>query len=70
MADLVKGEIADDASWMTDLCLDSVDWAELMMELGDKYKQQPEMLSDRILAQAQITKALTPRTIAQAIDEL
>jgi acyl carrier protein len=70
MADMVKGQIPDDASWTMDLGLDSIDWAELMMALGDKCKREPDELSDLILERAQITKALTPRTIAEAIDGL
>lgn len=70
MAGFVKGDIPDDASWMMELGLDSIDWAELMMDLGERYKCEPDALSDRILERAQITKALTPRTIADAIDGL
>ena len=70
MADLVKGAIPDDASLMMELGMDSIDWAELMIGLGEKYKRDPEDLSDLALKRASQTMTLTPRTIAEAIDGL
>lgn len=75
----IKGcpdDLPDDAEWVRDLGFDSLDWAEFAILAGQEFSLAADDLSDRILdlvaKKALFTKLflLTPRTLAETIDEI
>jgi len=66
-------KVNDDDEWITDLALDSLDWAELITDLATLLPINPEKLDHYVagkLYRANATRLfmLTPKTLAAAID--